>query len=504
MVLTVDLVRRGALQWGEATAIQCGSHRLSFKQVDRLANRFANALAGHGLAPQDRVALLVDNGPLSIPIDFGCLKARAVRVPLNTRLSDSEHRAMIEQTRPKLLVASAGLGERGRALASHMGMQVLCLHDDSAEEPVWLAAASDVDPFLPTPAEDIVLALFTSGTTGTLKAAQHSQASYAAVCANILANLTSPKRGDGMIHAASLIHASGTFVLPFWLRGGRSIVLEGFDPATYLDEIRTHDATHANLIPTMLQMLLGSTRDTDVGTLRSIIYGASPMPRPVIEEALERWGPIFSQYYGQTEAPLALAVLAADDHVGANAPLAACGQVSIDVALDLVDESGKPVAPGEIGEIVVAGPMVHSGYLEAPELYRETRLEDGFIRTRDMARFDERGFLHLVDRTSDMIVTGGYNVYPREVEDVLLTHPGIAECAVVGAPDPKWVETVCAVIVPASGIDLTQQEIDGFVRQRLAAHKVPRRIEWAQSLPKSAVGKVLRRELRDRLRSETK
>lgn len=501
-MLTVDLVRRGAVRWGDRTAIEYGAAKLSFRQVDRLANRFANALIGLGLRPQETVGLLVDNGPFSVPIDFACLKARAVRVPLNSRLSETEHRAMLEQTQPRFLVASAGLRDRAEALAEQLqGMQVLCL--EAAAEPDWIAAAADSDPLLATPPDDIVLALFTSGTTGTLKAAQHSQASYAAICANILANLVCPDHSDAMIHAASLIHASGTFVLPFWLRGGRSIVLEKFDPETYLADAKRYGATHANMVPTMLQMLLAGSDNRDLGSLGSVIYGASPMPRPVMESALEQWGPIFSQYYGQTEAPLALTVLSSRDHVGPDAPLSACGQVCVDVSLKLVNDAGEAVSPGQIGEIAVAGPMVHAGYLDATELNRETRLPGGFLQTRDMGRFDERGFLYLVDRTSDMIVTGGYNVYPREVEDALLDHPAIAECAVVGAPDPKWVETVCAFIVPASGERPSDQEIGDWIRQRLAPHKTPRRIEWTDTLPKSAVGKVLRRDLREQLRSST-
>lgn len=504
MVLTVDLVRQGAIRWGNRTAMECGAAKLSFGQVDRLANRFANALIGRGLAPQEAVGLLVDNGPFSVSLDFGCLKARAIRVPLNSRLSPAEHRAMLEQTRPRFLIASANLRDRAEALAEHLqGMEVLCLGEEAAAEPGWIMTAADGDPLLATPPDDIVLALFTSGTTGTLKAAQHSQASYAAICTNILANLVSPNRGDAMIHAASLIHASGTFVLPFWLRGGRSIVLEKFDPESYLGDAAEYGATHANVVPTMLQMLLAHSRSQDPGSLRNVIYGASPMPRPVMMDALERWGPIFTQYYGQTEAPLALAVLSPQDHVGPDAPLSACGQVSVDVSLKLVNETGEVVGAGEVGEIAVAGPMVHKGYLDAPQLERETRLADGFLRTRDMGRFDERGFLHLVDRTSDMIVSGGYNVYPREVEDALLDHPAVAECAVVGAPDPKWVETVCAFIVAVPGRRPADREVGEWVRQRLAPHKAPRRIEWVESLPKSAVGKVLRRELRDRLRSNT-
>ena len=292
--------------------MQHGDHSLSFRAADRLASRMANSLIAAGVRPQDRVALLVDNGLHSIPLDFACLKARAVRVPLNSRLAEAEHRAMLAQTSPRLMVTSAALADRAHALAQLVGgCAVLTLGGGGADDLLALAErASEADPMLPSPPDDVVLALFTSGTTGTLKAAQHTQASYAAVCANILANLVSPSRNDAMIHAASLIHASGTFVLPFWLRGGRSVVLDRFDPQTFLVDARESGATHANLVPTMLQMLL-EAGDTDFGPLRSVVYGASPMPRPTMERALERWGPVFTQYYGQTEAPLALAVLRA-------------------------------------------------------------------------------------------------------------------------------------------------------------------------------------------------
>ena len=501
MPLTIDLVRRGARRWGERPAVQHGGRTLSFRAVDQLSNRMANTLIAAGLQPQDRVALLVDNGLYSIPLDFACLKARAVRVPLNVRLAEAEHHAMLAQATPRLLVTSEALLDRAQALADAVeGCAVLTLggggSDDLLER---VERASDADPMLATPPDDVVLALFTSGTTGTLKAAQHTQASYAAIVANILANLVSPTRDDAMIHAASLVHASGTFVLPFWLRGGRSVVLDRFAPASFLTDARASGATHTNLVPTMLQMLL-EAGDTNLGPLRSIVYGASPMPRPTIEQALDRLGPVFTQYYGQTEAPLALAILQAVDHVGPDAPLSACGQPAVDVSLNLVDDAGAPVADGEVGEIAVAGPMVHAGYLGAPELNLEARLPGGGWRTRDLGRLDERGFLHLVDRTSDMIVTGGYNVYPREVEDALAAHPAIIECAVVGTPDAKWVEAVVAVVVARDSV--SDEALCDWVRARLAGHKVPKRIIRADTLPKSAVGKVLRRALREQLREE--
>ena len=481
--------------------MQYSDQTLSFRAVDRLASRLAHALIAAGMRPQDRVALLVDNGLHSVPLEFACLKARAVRVPLNSRLAEAEHRAMLAQTAPRLLVATAGLIDRAHALASALnGCEVLSLGGGGTDDLLVRAErASDTDPMLPTPPDDVVMALFTSGTTGTLKAAQHTQASYAAIAANILANLVSPGREDAMIHAASLIHASGTFVLPFWLRGGRAVVLGRFDPDTFLADARASGATHTNVVPTMLQMLL-EAGDADRGSLRSVVYGASPMPRPTMERALDRFGPVFTQYYGQTEAPLALAVLGAADHIGPDAPLSACGQPAVDVSLTLVNETGSPVADGEVGEIAVAGPMVHAGYLDAPELNEQARLPGGGWRTRDLGRFDERGFLHLVDRTSDMIVTGGYNVYPREVEDALAAHPSVVECAVVGAPDAKWVEAVVAFTVLREPV--AEEALREWVRARLAGHKVPKRIVQVDALPKGAVGKVLRRALRDRLTEE--
>jgi len=505
-VLGVDLVRRGARLHGPRIAITHERSSLSFAQSDEIASRLANTLIARGVAPQDRVGVLLNNGLYSIPFDFACLKARVTRVPLNARLAAAEQARMLQVTDSRMLVYGPDLAERAAGLRAALGgdLVMLSLGAAGGGDPDLLALmrnASARDPLLPTPLDDIVVAMFTSGTTGTLKAAQHTQASWSAICTNILANVAAPRADDAMLHAASLIHASGVFAMPFWVRGARSVVLTGFDPGTYLDQIVASGATHVNLVPTMLSMVLADEKRCAEprGRLRSVIYGASPMPRPTIEAGLALWGPIFTQYYGQTEAPLAIAVLDAERHVGPDAPLGSCGQPAVDVDVRLIDEAGAEVAPGEVGEVAVRGPIVHSGYRNAPELNAQVRLADGFVRTRDLGRFDERGFLHLVDRTSDMIITGGYNVYPREVEDVLLGHPAVAECAVVAAPDAKWVEAVAAFVVLRAAAHVTDAELQDFVRARLAAYKVPRRIERCEMLPKSAVGKVLRRALRDSL-----
>jgi acyl-CoA synthetase (AMP-forming)/AMP-acid ligase II len=498
-MLTVDMVRAGARRHRDRVALRHGERSLTFRQVDEAASRMANVLLGTGVEAGERVGLLIGNGLWTVPLDFACLKARACRVPLNARLSADEHARMLEDAGVRTLVYEAALAERAGELGERLdGLRMIGLGAGKLDLLAEMEAASAADPGLPARPDDVILALYTSGTTGTLKAAQHTQASYAAIVANILTNLMSPARDDVMLHAAPLIHASGTFVLPFWLRGGQAAVLDGFDPQAYLKAIP--DATHANLVPTMLQMLLATGgANADTGRLRSVIYGASPMPRPVIEEAMGAWGPIFTQYYGQTEAPLCMSVLAAEDHVGPDAPLGSCGQPAVDAEIRLIGEDGADAAPGQPGEVAVRAPFAMAGYLNAPELNAATFLGDGWLRTRDVARFDDRGFMYLVDRTSDMIVSGAYNVYPREVEDALHAHPAVAECAVVGAPDERWVEAVVAFVVRRPGAEVSEDELTGHVRARLAGYKVPKRVEFVPAIPKSGVGKILRRELRDPL-----
>ncbi|HEV7898093.1 MAG TPA: AMP-binding protein [Planosporangium sp.] len=506
-MLTIDMVRAGARWYRDRVAVRAGDEQATYGEIDELSSRLANALIGLDVAAGQRVGLLLGNGLHTIAVDFACLKARATRVPLNARLSEAEHARMLTDADVALLVHEPAYAERAAALRQRIdGLVTLSLGPSEAGSPDLLDAAanaSPADPDLPARPDDVILALYTSGTTGTLKAARHTQASYAAIVRNILLNLINPGPDDVMLHAAPLIHASGTFVLPFWLRGGCAAVLPGFEPGAWLDALVRHRVTHTNLVPTMLQMLLASGATAEQGaSLRSVIYGASPMPRPTIEAAMELWGPIFTQYYGQTEAPLAITVLRPEDHVGADAPLSAAGRPAVDAQVRLVDADGAEVPAGEAGEIAVRAPFTMAGYLDAPELDAATWLGDGWLRTRDVGRFDDAGLLHLIDRTSDMIITGGYNVYPREVEDALLSYPGVAEAAVVGAPDPTWVESVVAFVVARPGAQLDRDALAGHVRDRVAGYKVPKRIEVVESVPKSAVGKILRRELRDRLRAQ--
>jgi fatty-acyl-CoA synthase len=470
-VLISELVRRGARRFGEAPAILCGDDTLSFRETDELANRIARVLLGYGV---DRAGLLLANGLHSIPMDFACAKAGIARVPLNPRLAEREQQEILRLAGAELLVSDA---------ETNLDANVIPL----AELVERAQRESPHEPDVTIKPDTTALLIATSGTTGKLKLVRHTQASFGAVPANILASLLNPQPGEVMLHAASLIHASGTFVLPYWTRGGTAAVLPGFDPPAYLDAIERFRTTAINLVPTMLNALMQvpGIEDADFSRVGRIAYGASPAPRPVLERAVELWPGRLTQYYGQTEAALALTVLRPEEHVGDR--LLSCGLPSADTEVRLDEETG---------EILVRGPFTAIEYYGAEELTAETFLPDGWVRTRDVGRFDDEGFLYLVDRTSDMIVTGGYNVYPREVEDALAEHAAVREAVVVGAPDERWVEAVTAFVV-ADGV--SEDELIAHCRVRLAGYKTPKSVYFIDEIPKSPVGKLLRRAVRDPL-----
>jgi fatty-acyl-CoA synthase len=500
LMLVTEMIRRGARHHRDRVALVFGDRRLSYDEVDRLSNRLANTLIGRlGREPKSRVALLSDNSLLSIPTDFACAKARLARVPLNSRLSADEQQRMIEGVGADLLIYGPTQAARAHALAARMpGLHHLGL--GCGEDLLQLARdAPDNDPRLSAEPDDTVLALYTSGTTGKLKAVEHSHASYGAVVANVLLNLVDPAPGEMILHAASLIHASGTFILPFWLRGGVAGILPGFDPPAYIAAIERWRPAALCLVPTMLQMLVeqpGIER-VDMSSVETILYGASPMPRPLIERVLALWGPRFVQFYGQTEAPLAIACLGKAEHsLDHPERLISCGRPAIDCEVKLVDEQGDDAAEGEPGEIAVRAPFVMKRYLGDDALNAASFLPGGWLRTRDVGRFDEDGYLYLIERTSDMIVTGGYNVYPKEVEDVLAAHPAVIEAAVVGIPDDKWGEAVTAFVVLRDGT-VEEEALLDHCRGQLAGYKVPKSVRFVAEIPRSAVGKPLRRALRD-------
>ena len=481
-----DLIRLGAELHAPRIAVRFGPATLSFAECDALASGMGLRLVA-ALPCCAPVGILANNGLLSLPLDFACAKAGLVRVPLNARLSASEHATMLRRLEASLLIHSPDLAGRAAALAADLpGLETLALdalaHGAAAER-----------GGLPKPrADDPVLALFTSGTTGRLKAVVHSQASYGAVARNVLGNLVDPRPGDAMLHAASLFHASGTLLVPFWLRGGAALVLPGFEPGGFLRAVEEGRPTTLMLVPTMLAMLLDHPAfdPAAFASVATILYGASPMPRPLIERALAALGPRFVQFYGQTEAPLAIAALAKEDHLDPRR-LSSCGRSASEADVRVDAPSGQE------GEVLVRAPFAMVGYRDEPELTAETMTPDGWLRTRDVGRVDADGFLTLVDRASDMIVTGGYNVYPKEVEDALASHPAVQDALVVGVPDAKWGEAVLAFVVPRPGAVAEQATLVEHCRALLAGYKLPKQVRFIDALPLSAVGKPLRRALRE-------
>lgn len=503
-MLTTEMIERGARRFADRTAVFYGDESLTYAEVDRLANRMANVLIDRlGVTPGRRIGLLANNAIFSLSLDFACVKTGAVRVPLNARLSAAEHAQMLDGMKVDILLHGPDLVERALELkAGTPTLETIGVGTDATGPDLMAlaASASETPPAGDPQPDDVILALYTSGTTGALKAVEHTQASYAAVALNILNNLIDPAEGEIMLHAASMIHASGTFVLPFWLRGGASAILPGFTPAAYLEAIRRWRPSALNLVPTMIGMVLDhpGVSPADFDGVDTLLYGASPMPAPLMERALAFFGPRLVQYYGQTEAPLAITALSKADH----APEVAhrrmgCGFPAVDCEIRLISEDGAPAPQGEPGEIVIRAPFMMKGYHDAPDLNAQHFLPGGWLRTRDVGRFDADGCLYLVDRVSEMIVTGGYNVYPKEVEDVLGAHPAVQGAVVVGLPDDKWGEAVAAFVVLRQGHAAAPDELIAFVRDRLAGYKAPKDVRFIEAIPMSAVGKPLRRAIRD-------
>ena len=504
----LELIRRGAHQHGARVAIVFGEQSLSFAEVDKLSSQLAHALYAQGLKQNDRIALLLNNSLLSVPLDFACVKAGLNRVPLNGRLSLPEPVKMLQETACTSLVFGQGMEQRAAELQAAMpalSLLGLGVAIPGATDLYLLAQEQPAQgPDIDVHPDDVVLTLFTSGTTGSLKAAQHTQASYAGICRNVLLNVLPVTAEDAMLHAASMIHASGVFVLPFWLRGGRTVILSGFEPGQFLAALEAQRVSAINMVPTMMQMLLEHPdfAKVDISALKYVIYGASPMPRSVLQKAMAQWGQHrFWQYYGQTEVPLCLAVLRPEDHTP-ELMGSACGQPCVDVELRLLDEQGHEVTQGEIGEITVRAPAAVRGYYNAAALNAETFTPDGWVRTRDMGLLDAQGFLHLKDRKSDMIISGGYNVYPLEVENALLTHAAVRECVVVGLPHEKWVEMVTAAVVLRDGMQVSEQDLVNHVAAQLASYKKPQRVLFVQEIAKTAVGKLNRRAMREKLKAQ--
>jgi acyl-CoA synthetase (AMP-forming)/AMP-acid ligase II len=476
-----SLIRRAALQFGDAACLVEGERIVSFRNFDELTDRLGNALLARGLEPGDRVGVLLPNGIDCLVAYYALAKSGLVRVSLNTRetpddhqykLTDSGCRGVIcgdDQVVPGLEFC---IRESEIAALIEQGDVAPCVVDRDLEAPYRLG--------------------YTGGTTGRPKAVTLTMRGEGAELSAFLTDLVPGiGEGDTFLHAAPIAHASGAFFLPALVRGARSLVIKKFDPSKFVELAAAEKASMTFLVPTMLAMVLEEPNcaTADMSFTR-IAYGASPIAEALLRRAEARFGKVFAQCYGQAESPMVITCLKPEDHdrVGS------CGRPFTTVEVAIMDDDGEFLPAGEIGEIVCRGTQLMARYWNRPEA-TEQAFRFGWLHTGDVGRMDDDGFFYILDRKNDMLISGGYNIYPREVEDALLACDGVVEAAVVGLPDQKWGDRVHAVIAGRDGIDA--DAILAEVRGRLANYKQPKSIEiWAE-LPKSAANKILRRSVRD-------
>lgn len=482
-----DLIARAGRTYGDAPALVDGARTVGFAEFDRLTDRLGKALLARGLNPGDHVAVLAPNGIDGVVAYYALAKAGLVRIPLNGRETDPELAYKIEDSQARALI-TAGRIPAGTEFVLEMDELPGLIE---AVEPGPCRVARD-------PEAPLRLA-YTGGTTGKPKAVVLTTRSELAEVANFLVDLLPNLRPDSvMLHAAPITHGSGAFFLPHLIKGARNVILRKFSPQAFLDAAIEHRATTTFMVPTMISMLLEDAAiDRRRLRLERLCYGGAPIAPALLERGIDTLGPVFAQLYGQAEAPLAITCLQPWEHTPER--LAAAGKPYTFVEMDIRDAAGDPVPPGTAGEVVTRGPHTMSGYWRRPEATAETLGADGWLRTGDIGRVDEDGYLYLLDRRHDVIISGGFNVYPREVEDVLLTHPAVREAAVVGTDHPKWGQQVCAAVVVRGPVEVAA--LFDHCAQRLADFKRPKHIEFWDELPKSPVGKSLRRAVRDVLHS---
>ena len=480
-----SLIRDAARKFGEAPCLTAERRTVSFTEFDQATDRVGNALLAGGVAPGDRVGVLLPNGIEGLVVYYALAKAGLVRVPLNHRETPAEWTYKLEDSGSRALVHS-GTPIDGPDLIQSWDPEWL-------ERTAWSGPTEPCD--VPRDMEAPYRLGYTGGTTGRPKGAVLTMRSEHAELAHFLVDLLpGVGPGDVMLHAAPVIHASGAFFLPHLVRGAHNIVMTAWDPSAYLEELQRTGATASFLVPTMIAMAIDEpgAEGLEVPRLRRLCWGASPMAPSVSRRAEQVFGRVLAQTYGQAEAPMAITVLQPDEHDR----MGSAGRPYSLVEVRVVDEDDREVPVGESGEVVTRGQHVMSGYWNRPEASAET-LRGGWLHTGDIGRMDEDGFLYLVDRRNDVIITGGSNVYPREIEDALSGHPAVREAAVVGLPSERWGEVVHAVVALRPGAQASVEELLAYATERVAGYKRPRSLAVWDALPKSPANKILRREVRD-------
>ncbi len=497
--LLFDVARRVPRQ----LAVSDNRQSLSYSELAQRITRLAGGLRAHGLAPGDRVLLALANCSEFFELLFACWTAGLCAVPANARLHPREVEYIAENSGARLLVATPTLAEALAPLEASVASLERVISTRSGAYDALLASAEPLcpEPGTSTPTDRAWL-FYTSGTTGRPKGAvlTHRNLLFASQC--YYADIDLLDERDTHLLAAPVSHGAGLYALPFLLKGAHQIVLPHFDVPAVLDVVQRHRLVSMFAAPTMLTRLVHAPEVSaaDLGNLRTICYGGGPMYVADLERALEIFGARLYQLYGQGESPMTITGLSQRLHADSAHPrwrerLASCGYARSGALVRVVDEDDRNVPPGEVGEVITRSACVMDGYWQNPDANVET-LRGGWLHTGDLGSMGEDGLLTLRDRSKDMIISGGSNIYPREIEEVLLRHPDLVEVSVVGRPHPDWGEEVVAFLVQRPGAAVATAELDALCLDRIARFKRPRDYRFVEMLPKNNYGKVLKTELR--------
>lgn len=483
------LLDQTAARHGDRGAVYHGERQVhTWASLRERALRLAGSFREFG--PGARIAVASENRPEIIELMFAIWAAECVFVPINFKLHPREMEQILEDSGAGRVFTSPKIAAK---LASETSVPIEIIASTEYETRCRAESLT-----VPRNTEPALLAwlFYTSGTTGKSKGAMLSHRNLMAMTVAHLADFDSPDENSSLIHGAPMSHGSGLYVPPYVLRGARQVVPASgeFDPDEFLDLCERHPGCSAFLAPTMVARLVQTGRARPAN-LDTIVYGGGPMYVESLKKAMAAFGPIFVQLYGQGESPMTITGLRRQDHEDApDAVLGSVGYARSGVDVAVLGPGGAPAGIDEIGEIVCRGDVVMSGYWRNPSA-TEAALRNGWLRTGDMGSFDANGYLTLRDRSKDVVISGGSNIYPREVEEALLEHAAVVEAGVVGAPDEEWGEVVVAFVVG----QVSAAELDAHLLERIARFKRPKRYEFVDELPKNSYGKVLKRELRARL-----
>ncbi|HVF32925.1 MAG TPA: long-chain-fatty-acid--CoA ligase [Acidimicrobiales bacterium] len=500
------IVRTHGAERPDRTAIVYGDRTITWRELDERSNAAAAALADAGVGPQDRVARIDKNDPSYYEMLYGAAKLNAVLVDVNWRLAPPEMVQIVNDAEAKVLFVGPDfvpvLEKIGGELTTVT--RIVVLEEGSATHvsyESWLGAqAGAADPGIVAEGSDVALQLYTSGTTGLPKGVMLTHDNLFS-----FVNEVAPTwgfTGDSVsIVVMPLFHIAGSgWSIASMVMAAKCVLLRDVDPTLILEKVETERVTHAIFVPAVLQFLLmtPTLSTTDLSSFELIAYGASPITEKVLRASMDAFGCKFVQVYGLTETTGAVVQLDAEDHDPDGRPelLRSCGKPYPWVELRIVDEAGDDVPDGDVGELWIRSVQVMKGYWSKPEETAAALTPDGWFKSGD-AGYRKDGFVYLHDRVKDMIVSGGENVYPAEVENALMAHPEVADVGVIGVPDERWGESVHAVVVRAEGSEIDPQGLIAFARERLAGFKCPKSISFTDALPRNPSGKILKRELRE-------